>query len=97
MKAQILTVRELNKTCEELTASNLELLEASSLYSKKMRRTMQSGPPIPVNNPTPRPPSQTFSHRPSPVMSRPKEPVMANENENENENENTFLTGQTEF
>jgi hypothetical protein len=85
MRAQIFAVKELNKTCEELTKSNMELLEASSLYSKKMRRTVQSGPPVhPAPRPTP--PSQSFAHRPSPVMARPKEAVMATEN--------TFLTGQ---
>mmetsp|Transcript_21374 Transcript_21374/g.36008 ORF Transcript_21374/g.36008 Transcript_21374/m.36008 type:complete len:618 (+) Transcript_21374:58-1911(+) len=83
MKGQILAVKELNKTCEELNKSNMELLEASSLYSKKVRRTVGGGEHV---TPSPRPPSQTFSARPSPVMARPKEPLMANDN--------TFLTGQ---
>lgn len=87
MRAQIFSVKELNKTCEELTKSNLELLEASSLYSKKIRRTVQGPPPPLPAKTSPRPPPQSFTHRPSPVMSRPKEPMMAHEN--------TFLTGQS--
>ena len=79
MKNQIFAVKELNKTCEELNKSNMELLKASSLYSKKVRRTVGSEPVVP------RPPAQTFTARPSPVMARPKEPMMANDN--------TFLTG----
>lgn len=78
MKNQILTVKELNKTCEELTKSNMELLEASSLYKKKTSRRGQI--------PTPHPPPQSIVHKPSPVMARPKEPVMVNDH--------TFLTGQ---
>ena len=91
MKSQIFMVKELNKTCEELTKSNMELLEASSLYSKKTRRSITR--PQSSSNPVPRPPAHTVTgtHRPSPVTARPKEPVMAQENEN------TFLTGFQNF
>jgi len=93
--SQLLAVRELNKTCEELMRTNTKLREASTLYSRSTRASGQGS--VQIQNFVPKPPSSNRASSPTTPSRTRRTVILSAEDDLAPAGNLTFITSEHDY